>query len=107
MINDILVIIGTADRWEVSVVPRAIFYNDNGMCGTCTDLVVGSPFDGSDGRGAVYVFNGSPEGLRPTASQVIEASTIDDRLVTFGYSMSGGTDLDNNGYAGFVDVRQC
>jgi hypothetical protein len=64
------------------------------------DLIVGSPYDGPKGQGTVYIFNGSPQGLRSTASQVVQASDIGTNLSTFGYSLSAGTDLDKNGYAG-------
>jgi hypothetical protein len=66
----------------------------------CADLIVGSPYDGPQGRGAVYIFNGSPQGLRSVASQVVQAADVDSKLSTFGYSLSAGTDLDRNGYAG-------
>ena len=64
------------------------------------DLVVGSPYDGPDGSGVVYVYHGSPGGIRPTPSQVCQAADIDSRLATFGYSLSAGVDMDSNGYPG-------
>jgi len=66
----------------------------------CTDLVVGSPYDGPSGRGAVYIYHGSPEGIRTTPSQVCQAADIDSQLVAFGYSLSSGVDMDSNGYPG-------
>ena len=64
------------------------------------DLIIGSPYDGPEGTGAVYVYHGSPEGIRSTPSQVCQAADIDSRLVAFGYSVSAGIDMDNNGYPG-------
>ena len=64
------------------------------------DLAVGAPYDGVDGHGAIYIFHGSPEGIRTVVAQVIYASDIGDRLTTFGYSLSGGLDMDRNGYPG-------
>ena len=66
----------------------------------CADLVVGSPYDGPHGTGAVYIYHGSPDGIRPIAAQVCQAVTINSRLAAFGYSVSAGVDMDNNGYPG-------
>ena len=70
------------------------------------DLIVGAPFEGS---GAVYVFRGSPAGLRVEYSQRIAASDLSpmDRysapsLKAFGYSLSAGADVDDNGYPDVV-----
>jgi len=38
-------------------------------------------------------------------SQIIYAVDIDDQLATFGYSLSSGLDMDNNGYPG--EFTQC
>jgi len=70
------------------------------VCVLCIDLVIGSPYDGPDGSGAVYIYHGSPEGIRSVPSQVCQAADIDSRLVSFGYSVSAGTDMDSNGYPG-------
>lgn len=66
------------------------------------DLAIGAPYD-SDG-GAVYIYLGSASGLSSTAVQVIRATDLPSELPTrspiktFGYSLSGGIDLDENGY---------
>ena len=65
-----------------------------------TDLAVGAPYDGVDGHGAVHIFHGSPEGVQTVVAQVIYASEIGHQLTTFGYSLSGGLDMDRNGYPG-------
>ncbi|XP_077978438.1 integrin alpha-8-like isoform X2 [Glandiceps talaboti] len=62
------------------------------------DIAVGAPYGGKDGRGVVYIYNGSPDGIRQTPSQVIHASDIGHNLKTFGFSLSGGLDMDNNRY---------
>ena len=63
------------------------------------DLAVGAPYDGKNGAGAVYVFNGAKDGLETTPSQVIKAEDIGESgLTTFGFSLSGGGDLDQNEY---------
>lgn len=61
------------------------------------DLVVGAPYE-SDGRGAVYLFHGSENGIVEKYAQRISANDIDSTVKTFGYAVSGKMDLDNNGY---------
>lgn len=57
------------------------------------DLAVGAPYEGD---GAVYIFHGSPSGLKTDFSQRIYTSDLPSAspLKTFGYSLSGGEDLD-------------
>ncbi len=62
------------------------------------DLVVGAPYDGTDQRGAIYIYLGSAEGIIGKAAQVIYASDINRQLRTFGWSLSAGMDLDRNQY---------
>jgi hypothetical protein len=35
------------------------------------DLVVGAPYDGPDGRGAIYIFLGTTEGISKQPAQVL------------------------------------
>ncbi|CAG0916768.1 unnamed protein product [Notodromas monacha] len=63
-----------------------------------SDFAVGAPYDGEDGRGVVYIYLGSIDGVVKTASQTIAANTIAPGLETFGFSLSGGLDLDFNEY---------
>ncbi|UYV76284.1 ITGA7 [Cordylochernes scorpioides] len=64
-----------------------------------TDLAIGAPYEGS---GAVYVYLGSPEGIITEPSQVLRVEDLPkftrSYVTTFGYSLSGGLDLDNNTY---------
>ncbi|XP_062608395.1 integrin alpha-PS1-like [Saccostrea cucullata] len=62
------------------------------------DLAVGAPYDNFE-RGAVYIFHGSKTGIIPKYVQKISASDLDPALRTFGYALSGGLDLDQNGYS--------
>lgn len=64
------------------------------------DFAVGAPYDGPHGRGAVYIYHGSKEGPLAKASQVIYAEDVAGTgyLSTFGFSVSGGLDLDGNMY---------
>lgn len=64
------------------------------------DLAVGAPYDPFGG--SVYIFLGSSGGLRASPSQIIKASAVSSNLQTFGYSLSGGLDMDRNGYPDLV-----
>ncbi|XP_046412841.1 integrin alpha-PS1 isoform X1 [Neodiprion fabricii] len=59
------------------------------------DIAIGAPYEG---RGAVYIYLGSKDGLITSPSQVIHSSQMPTSLSTFGYSLSGGIDMDKNGY---------
>lgn len=62
------------------------------------DFAVGAPYDGPRERGAVHIFHGSKDGVMEKASQVIFAEDINAQLSTFGFSLSGGLDMDSNEY---------
>lgn len=68
------------------------------------DFAVGAPYDGPNGRGAVYIYYGSKDGPLEKPSQVIFAEDIvgTGYLSTFGFSLSGGIDLDRNMYPDLV-----
>ncbi|XP_012587746.1 PREDICTED: integrin alpha-7 [Condylura cristata] len=57
------------------------------------DIAVGAPFDG---HGKVFIYHGSSLGVLATPSQVLEGEAVG--LRTFGYSLSGGLDVDGNHY---------
>ncbi|CAH4026827.1 unnamed protein product [Pieris brassicae] len=62
----------------------------------CEDIAIGSPYEGN---GVVYIHMGDRKaGLKMKADQVIKAESLPIVMKTFGYSLSGGTDLDANGY---------
>ncbi|XP_037869411.1 integrin alpha-PS2 isoform X2 [Bombyx mori] len=62
------------------------------------DIAVGAPYGGEKGRGVVYIYHGSEVGILEKYSQAITAEEISPTLSTFGFSLSGGVDLDNNNY---------
>lgn len=66
------------------------------------DFAVGAPYDGPNERGAVYIYHGSRTGVREKYSQVIYAETVGPSIQTFGFSISGGLDLDGNDYPDVV-----
>uniref|UniRef100_A0A914C2S2 Integrin alpha-2 domain-containing protein n=1 Tax=Acrobeloides nanus TaxID=290746 RepID=A0A914C2S2_9BILA len=62
------------------------------------DFLVGAPYDGEDGRGAVYVYHGSADGVRKEYTQKIDAKELHPDLKTFGFSLAGARDIDGNDY---------
>lgn len=66
------------------------------------DFVVGAPYGGLRGHGAVYIYHGSSTGVLEKYSQVIYAENLDVPVNTFGFSVSGGLDLDGNRYPDLV-----
>uniref|UniRef100_A0A158QM39 Integrin_alpha2 domain-containing protein n=1 Tax=Haemonchus placei TaxID=6290 RepID=A0A158QM39_HAEPC len=70
------------------------------------DFAVGAPF-ANDGKGAVYVYLGekSKKEFRTKPAQVIMSSDLPNirrPVRSFGFSLSGGSDLDGNGYPDLV-----
>uniref|UniRef100_A0A3B3ZNW2 Uncharacterized protein n=1 Tax=Periophthalmus magnuspinnatus TaxID=409849 RepID=A0A3B3ZNW2_9GOBI len=57
------------------------------------DIAVGAPFDG---EGKVFIYRGSDSGIETKPAQVLDGRDFDVRR--FGYSISGGLDMDNNHY---------
>ncbi|XP_068827232.1 integrin alpha-7 isoform X7 [Capricornis sumatraensis] len=57
------------------------------------DLAVGAPFDGD---GKVFIYHGSSLGVVTKPSQVLEGEAVG--IKSFGYSLSGGLDVDGNHY---------
>ncbi|XP_050462452.1 integrin alpha-PS2 isoform X1 [Cataglyphis hispanica] len=66
------------------------------------DFVVGAPYAGPNGRGAVYIYHGSRTGVLEKYSQVIHAEDLDNPVQTFGFSVAGALDLDGNIYPDLV-----
>ncbi|XP_076169031.1 integrin subunit alpha inflated [Ptiloglossa arizonensis] len=66
------------------------------------DFVVGAPYAGPHGRGAVYIYHGSSNGVIEKYSQVIYAENLEVPVRTFGFSVAGGLDLDGNHYPDLV-----
>ncbi|XP_028816348.1 integrin alpha-6-like [Denticeps clupeoides] len=57
------------------------------------DIAVGVPYEGS---GRVYLYHGSPEGIRKKPAQVLEDRGNNVKM--FGYSLAGNMDIDGNEY---------
>ncbi|XP_063970364.1 integrin alpha-8-like [Lytechinus pictus] len=67
------------------------------------DLAVSAPYfgDEKEGRVSIYLSSGS-RGLSPTPSQHISPSMFGMRMTSFGFSLGGGLDVDNNTYPDLV-----
>uniref|UniRef100_A0AAY4DSK6 Integrin alpha-2 domain-containing protein n=1 Tax=Denticeps clupeoides TaxID=299321 RepID=A0AAY4DSK6_9TELE len=64
------------------------------------DFAVGAPFDGT---GGVYIWMGGKEGIAQKPNQVIKGEDMKNGgFQTFGYSVSGGMDVDQNKYPDIV-----
>ncbi|KAM7387667.1 hypothetical protein PAMA_010011 [Pampus argenteus] len=61
------------------------------------DVAVGAPWSGDNGQGQVFIYMGNSNGLSATPSQVID-SPLPSSRTAFGFSLRGGTDIDQNGY---------
>uniref|UniRef100_A0A8C9V4N6 Integrin subunit alpha 7 n=1 Tax=Scleropages formosus TaxID=113540 RepID=A0A8C9V4N6_SCLFO len=57
------------------------------------DIAVGAPFDGD---GKVFIYRGSSSGIDTKTSQVLDGVGVG--VKHFGYSISGGLDIDGNSY---------
>ncbi|XP_066423864.1 integrin alpha-7 isoform X2 [Molothrus aeneus] len=57
------------------------------------DLAVGAPFDGA---GKVFIYHGSALGIVTRPAQVLDGEAVG--VSAFGYSLSGGMDVDGNLY---------
>ncbi|XP_075226885.1 integrin alpha-PS2-like isoform X2 [Lycorma delicatula] len=66
------------------------------------DVAIGAPYDGEQGLGSVYIYLGSAKGIRNKYSQVIKAEQISSKISTFGFSLSGGFDLDKNSFPDLI-----
>ncbi|KAM9758255.1 integrin alpha-7 isoform 2-T2 [Menidia menidia] len=57
------------------------------------DIAVGAPFDE---QGKVFIYRGSSAGIETKPAQILDGREFD--VQRFGYSISGGLDIDNNHY---------
>lgn len=63
------------------------------------DVAIAAPYGGSSRQGLIYIHNGRPSGPDPQPSQVLEGKWASASMPpSFGYSMNGATDIDENGY---------
>ncbi|XP_015258259.1 PREDICTED: integrin alpha-7 isoform X1 [Cyprinodon variegatus] len=61
------------------------------------DIAVGAPFDGD---GKVFIYRGLETGIETKPAQVLDGHDFD--VKRFGYSISGGLDIDENHYPDVV-----
>ncbi|XP_063792115.1 integrin alpha-V-like [Pseudophryne corroboree] len=67
------------------------------------DIAVGAPYAGEGKKGLVYIYNGRSSGVSTIPSQVLEGKWASKSMPpSFGYSLKGATDVDDNGYPDLV-----
>lgn len=67
------------------------------------DVAISAPYGGPDHNGLIYIHNGSPQGPKASPSQRLEGKWASSYMPpSFGYSMSGNTDIDQNGYPDLI-----
>uniref|UniRef100_A0A8C6VGB6 Integrin subunit alpha 3 n=1 Tax=Naja naja TaxID=35670 RepID=A0A8C6VGB6_NAJNA len=59
------------------------------------DIAIGAPYEGS---GKVYIYQSGVGGLANKPQQIISGEDFNPVIKTFGYSFSGGMDVDGNSY---------
>uniref|UniRef100_A0A6I8SZC1 Integrin subunit alpha V n=1 Tax=Xenopus tropicalis TaxID=8364 RepID=A0A6I8SZC1_XENTR len=63
------------------------------------DLAIAAPYGGVNKKGLVYIYNGRPNGMSIVPSQILEGQWASQHMPSsFGYSLKGATDVDENGY---------
>ncbi|KAF3694346.1 Integrin alpha-V Vitronectin receptor subunit alpha [Channa argus] len=67
------------------------------------DVAISAPYGGPDHNGLVYIYNGRPQGPEQPPSQVLEGKWASNYMpASFGYSMNGNIDIDQNGYPDLI-----
>ncbi|XP_051814771.1 integrin alpha-V [Acanthochromis polyacanthus] len=67
------------------------------------DVAISAPYGGFERNGLVYIHNGGPQGPDSTPSQVLEGKWASSYMpASFGYSLNGNTDIDQNGYPDLI-----
>ncbi|XP_072253513.1 integrin alpha-V [Leuresthes tenuis] len=67
------------------------------------DVAISAPYGSPDHSGLVYIYNGRPQGPDPSPSQVLQGKWASSYMPpSFGYSMTGNTDIDQNGYPDLI-----
>uniref|UniRef100_A0A3B4V2Y6 Integrin, alpha V n=1 Tax=Seriola dumerili TaxID=41447 RepID=A0A3B4V2Y6_SERDU len=67
------------------------------------DVAISAPYGGPDHNGLVYIHNGRPGGPDLSPSQVLQGKWASSYMPpSFGYSMTGNTDIDQNGYPDLI-----
>ncbi|CAB1346903.1 unnamed protein product, partial [Coregonus sp. 'balchen'] len=63
------------------------------------NIAIAAPYGGPKHQGLVYIHNGRAAGPDPVPSQVLEGRWASSYMPpSFGYSLHGATDIDQNGY---------
>ncbi|MGH0139711.1 UNVERIFIED_CONTAM: hypothetical protein FKN15_071862 [Acipenser sinensis] len=70
------------------------------------DVAIGAPQE-EDLQGAIYIYNGRKKGISQSYSQRISGNINGNVFKMFGQSVSGGIDVDGNGYPDYQQLRKC
>uniref|UniRef100_A0A8K9UJP2 Integrin, alpha V n=1 Tax=Oncorhynchus mykiss TaxID=8022 RepID=A0A8K9UJP2_ONCMY len=71
------------------------------------DIAIAAPYGGPKHRGLVYIHNGRAAGPDPVPSQVLVGRWASSYMPpSFGYSLHGATDIDQNGYPGSLILER-
>ncbi|KAF0027003.1 hypothetical protein F2P81_021740 [Scophthalmus maximus] len=94
-------------KWASSYMPASFGYSMTGNTDIdqngYPDVAISAPYGGPDRHGLVYIHNGRPQGPNPTPSQVLQGKWASSYMpASFGYSMTGNTDIDQNGYPDLI-----
>lgn len=65
-------------------------------------MAVGAPYDGLDERGVVYIYTGDQHGVINKPIQKIEAEDFNLDLRTFGFSIAGNVDMNEDEYPDLI-----
>ncbi|XP_028991957.1 integrin alpha-V [Betta splendens] len=67
------------------------------------DVAISAPYGGVARKGLVYIYNGRSQGPDSSPSQVLQGKWASSYMpASFGYSMTGNTDIDQNGYPDLI-----
>ncbi|CAH1238182.1 ITGA8 [Branchiostoma lanceolatum] len=88
---------GAGERFGLSMVGLGDISKDG-----YNDVAISAPYGGKNSDGVIYIYNGSPYGLKTEYSQKISADDVVPGISTFGFSMAASADIDGNQYQDLI-----
>ncbi|XP_019635181.1 PREDICTED: integrin alpha-8-like [Branchiostoma belcheri] len=88
---------GAGERFGLSMVGLGDISKDG-----YNDVAISAPYGGKESAGVVYIYNGSPYGLKTEYSQKISGEAVVPGIRTFGFSLSASADIDGNQYRDLI-----
>lgn len=74
------------------------------MKSSLVDVAIGAPYEDSL-SGAIYIYNGGPDGLLDVFSQRIAGQEVSSGIKGFGWHISAPMDIDDNSYDGLLSLE--